>query len=219
MSSGVTMVLVVFIRICGIVLNCLRSCPLYRVVCWEQVSMIIINKLALKWQPQPGPWNKLNSLLQSLPPIRNQSNRKKKKTQKQQPSTSNKDNVSKGEARISSYDYRSWDKFDVVSFWCLMHSTLYNLESHGNLIFISLKADWSLGLPSVTTDVFLHFQRRPIWLTQCCTQFKSCEVKILCVLYLHYIVAYFTFKWYGNSRNKTVYSQRVWIGYNIDLAK
>ena len=34
---------------------------------------------------------------------------------------------------------------------------------------------------------------RPIRLTRCCTQFKSPGVKILCVLYLHYNVA-FTFK-------------------------
>ena len=34
---------------------------------------------------------------------------------------------------------------------------------------------------------------RPIRLTQCCTQFKSAGVKILCVLYLHYNVA-FSFK-------------------------
>ena len=56
---------------------------------------------------------------------------------------------------------------------------------------------------------------RPIRPTQCCTQFKSPGVKILCVLYLQYNVA-FTFKWYGNSWNKTVYSQRVWIGYNTE---
>ena len=38
-------------------------------------------------------------------------------------------------------------------------------------------------------------QKHPpiIRLTQCCTQFKSPGVKILCVLYLHYTVA-FTFK-------------------------
>ena len=57
---------------------------------------------------------------------------------------------------------------------------------------------------------------RPIRLTQCCTQFKSLGDKILCVLHLHYNVA-FTFKWYGNSWNKTFYSQRIWIGYNIEL--
>ena len=34
---------------------------------------------------------------------------------------------------------------------------------------------------------------RPMRLTQCCTQFKSPEDKILCVLYLYYNVA-FTFK-------------------------
>ena len=59
---------------------------------------------------------------------------------------------------------------------------------------------------------------RPFRVTQCCTQFKSPGVKILCVLYLHYNVA-FTFKWYRNSWNKTFYSQRVWIGYNIELAE
>ena len=36
-------------------------------------------------------------------------------------------------------------------------------------------------------------QNRPIRLTQCCTQFKSPGVKIFCVLYWHYNVA-FTFK-------------------------
>ena len=39
----------------------------------------------------------------------------------------------------------------------------------------------------------LNVYHRPIRLTQCCTQFKSLGVKILCVLYLHYNVA-FTFK-------------------------
>ena len=56
------------------------------------------------------------------------------------------------------------------------------------------------------------FDHRPIRLTQCCTQFKSPGVKILCVLYLHHNVA-FTFNWYGNSWNKMFYPQRVWIGY------
>ena len=36
-------------------------------------------------------------------------------------------------------------------------------------------------------------RNRPIRLTQCCTQFKSPGIKILCVLYLHYNVA-FSFK-------------------------
>ena len=62
-----------------------------------------------------------------------------------------------------------------------------------------------------------YFWQRPIRLTQCCTQFKSPGDKILCVLHLHYNVV-FTFKWYGNSWNKTFYSQRVWIGY-IELAE
>ena len=63
-----------------------------------------------------------------------------------------------------------------------------------------------------------EYWNRPFRLTQCCTQFKSTGVKIICVLYLHYNVA-FTFKWYRNFWNKTFYSQRVWIGYNIELAE
>ena len=65
---------------------------------------------------------------------------------------------------------------------------------------------------------FLSRGNRPIRLTQCCTQFKSPGDKILCVLYLHNNVD-FTFKWYGNSWNKTFYSQRISIGYNIELAE
>ena len=37
---------------------------------------------------------------------------------------------------------------------------------------------------------------RPIRLTQCCTQFRSVRVKVLCVFYLHDNIA-FTFKRYG----------------------
>ena len=44
---------------------------------------------------------------------------------------------------------------------------------------------------------------RPIRLTQCCTQFKSLGVKVLCVFYLQDNEA-FTFKWYGNTWNKNV---------------
>ena len=76
---------------------------------------------------------------------------------------------------------------------------------------------WGLGYDQSEAEGTFSFDK-PIRVTQCCTQFKSPEVNILCVLYLHYNVA-FTFKWYGNSWNKTFYSQRVWIGYNIELAK
>ena len=67
-------------------------------------------------------------------------------------------------------------------------------------------------------NFIFSFTNRRIRLTQCCTQFKSPGDKFLCVLHLHYNVA-FIFKWYGNSWNKTFYSQRVWIGYNIELAE
>ena len=59
---------------------------------------------------------------------------------------------------------------------------------------------------------------RPIRLIQCCTQFRSLGVKVLCVFHLHDNIA-FTFKWYGNTWNKTFYSQRIWIGYNIELTE
>ena len=44
----------------------------------------------------------------------------------------------------------------------------------------------------------MFLQYRPIRLTQCCTQFKSLGVKVLCVFHLHDNIA-FTFKWYGNT--------------------
>ena len=72
----------------------------------------------------------------------------------------------------------------------------------------------------VETNMFVDQStgvNRPNRLTQCCTQFKSPGTKILWVLYLHDNVA-LIFKWYGNTWNKTFYSQRVWIGYNIELA-
>ena len=50
---------------------------------------------------------------------------------------------------------------------------------------------------------FDQLSNRPIRQTQCYTQFKSPKVKILCVLYLHYSVA-FTFKWYANGLNNWV---------------
>ena len=83
-----------------------------------------------------------------------------------------------------------------------------------------LKLDW-VARVIFLIQIPLTFSghcNRPIWLTQCCTRFRSLGVKILCALYLHYKVA-FTFKWYGNSWNKTFYSQRVWIGYNSELAE
>lgn len=52
---------------------------------------------------------------QTLPPVRNQTKRKKKRKQEPALDEEKKDDKHKGGTRISSYDYRSWDKFDVVS--------------------------------------------------------------------------------------------------------
>ena len=66
--------------------------------------------------------------------------------------------------------------------------------------------------------LFTVSPNRPIQLTQCCTQLKSLGVKVLCVFHLHNNIA-FTIKWYVKTWNKSFYSQRIWIGYNIELAK
>ena len=49
------------------------------------------------------------------------------------------------------------------------------------------------GTENKSANEILTQRDRPIRLTQCCTQLKSPRDKILCVLYLHYNVA-FTFK-------------------------
>ena len=48
-------------------------------------------------------------------------------------------------------------------------------------------------VPAPLHCVVPYLVDRPIRLTQCCTHFKSPRVQILCVLYLHYNVA-FTWK-------------------------
>ena len=65
---------------------------------------------------------------------------------------------------------------------------------------------------------FFQSTNRPIGLTLCCTQFRSLRAKVLCVFYLHDNTA-LTFKWYGNTWNNSFYSQRIWIGDNIELAE
>ena len=70
--------------------------------------------------------------------------------------------------------------------------------------WVNLEKCWEdfkqIAATTSTTEVVdaESWENRPIRLTQCCTQFKSHGDTILCVLYLHYNVA-FTFKSYGNS--------------------
>ena len=59
-----------------------------------------------------------------------------------------------------------------------------------NLACFKSKSNKCRGALSKNT---MFYCNRPVRLTQCCTQFKSPGDKILCVLYLHYNVA-FTFK-------------------------
>ena len=114
----------------------------------------------------------------------------------------------------------------VFSAWfkCLVNNKVKNsynsLSNFQNSVHYQCNK-WYITTYNSATEIPMllkNMENRPIRLTQCCTQFRSLGVKILCALYLHYKVA-FTFKWYGNSWNKTFYSQRVWIGYNIELAE
>ena len=103
---------------------------------------------------------------------------------------------------------------------------MFTTSVKGRIRFYFVVVQWTMDIKEMKLKewctrrafVLLFLTNRPIRLTQCCTQFRSLGVKILCALYLHYKVA-FTFKWYGNSWNKTFYSQVVWIGYNIELAE
>ena len=101
---------------------------------------------------------------------------------------------------------------DVIFFSVGLWILIFYLRSNIRLVIDKWMKKAMISLRSLIFSPSLN--NRHIRLTQCCTQFKSPGVKILCVLYLHYNVA-FTFKWYGNSWNKTFYPQRVWIGYNI----
>ena len=84
---------------------------------------------------------------------------------------------------------------------------IYRSKNYKKCIVLDLRGSSSLyrALSNDVTVAILEFQNngtaamlvyldnRPIRLTQCCTQFKSPEDKILIVLDLHYNVA-FTFK-------------------------
>ena len=104
---------------------------------------------------------------------------------------------------------------DVIFFSVGLWILIFYLRSNIRLVIDKWMKKAMISLRHLYSHLFYTWiNNRHIRLTQCCTQFKSPGVKILCVLYLHYNVA-FTFKWYGNSWNKTFYPQRVWIGYNI----
>ena len=81
----------------------------------------------------------------------------------------------------------------------IQYGLLGNMTTRGLTKLLHKKGRKGRGI----TSLMFPFNDRPIRLTQCCTQFKS-----LYVFYLHYNVA-FTFKWHGNSWNKTFYSQKV----------
>ena len=54
--------------------------------------------------------------VQNLPPVRGSLNKKRKKKKKKVVKEEEKNDDDKPkDKRLSGYDYRSWDKFDVVS--------------------------------------------------------------------------------------------------------
>ena len=68
----------------------------------------------------------LHYVLQNLPPVRNQAKRKKKRD-------SDREKPEVG-TRISSYDYRSWDKFDVVSIYLKLSAVGF-----GNSVLLAIE--------------------------------------------------------------------------------
>ena len=70
----------------------------------------------------------LHYVLQNLPPVRNQAKRKKKKKR-----DSDREKPEVG-TRISSYDYRSWDKFDVVSIYLKLSAVGF-----GNSVLLAIE--------------------------------------------------------------------------------
>ena len=73
----------------------------------------------------------LHCVLQNLPPVRNQAKRKKKKKR-----YSDREKSEVG-TRISSYDYRSWDKFDVVSI-----NLKLSAVGFGNSVLLAIECVW-----------------------------------------------------------------------------
>ena len=74
----------------------------------------------------------------------------------------------------------------------LSSSLLKSILFAGDTNVLFSNADFNM-LQDLLNSELKKVSNRPIRLTQCCTQFKSPGVKILCVLYLHDNVA-FTFK-------------------------
>ena len=72
-------------------------------------------------------------------------------------------------------------------------------RSETRLLFKKIWPNWLLTIK----EMVLRVNNRSIRLTQCCTQFKSPGVKIICVLYLHYNVA-FSFKYMEIPETKKV---------------
>ena len=70
----------------------------------------------------------LHCVLQNLPPVRNQAKRKKKRKR-----DSDREKPEVG-TRISSYDYRSWDKFDVVSIYLKLSAVGF-----GNSVLLAIE--------------------------------------------------------------------------------
>ena len=111
------------------------------------------------------------------------------------------------------------DATTTSSLWLMWWTFGFSLLSSVDLgEEVPLGIIWLLKMITTRVSYLKNVCHRPIRLIQCCTQFRSLGVKVLCVFHLHDNIA-FTFKWYANTWNKTFYSQRIWIGYNIELAE
>ena len=96
---------------------------------------------------------------------------------------------------------------ESVTLWVLSKSCdLQQFEKY------CMNAIWSYWYRQFNSPYdHIDINNRPNRLT---TQFKYPGFKILCVV----LILHYNLEWYGNSWKKTFYSQRVWIGYNIELA-
>ena len=57
--------------------------------------------------------------------------------------------------------------------------------SDATVILVMKKMNNTSALVSQDFCMFLVMLNTPIWLTQCCTQFRSLGFKVLCVFHLH----------------------------------
>lgn len=82
----------------------------------------------------------LHNCLQNYPPVRNSLHKKKKIKRKKAPISSNHVEPTKKSTKIPGYDFRAWDKYDVVSLDLIVLrqniSLLERLSNRSEILYI-----------------------------------------------------------------------------------